>query len=140
MRCNRPYRGDHFPRSLPCRAMNDPLATSNRHGASPPQPGQLELSESSAERISEWLRAIAEPTRMRLIGILNEGSMSVQALAAQLGASTQNVSRHLMTLHRAGIVGRRKDGTWVHYELVDWTGWWLIQQVGSALDDTTAET
>lgn len=74
---------------------------------------------------------------MRLIDLLNEGSMSVQALAAAVGASTQNVSRHLMTLHRAGIVGRRKDGTWVHYELVDWTGWWLIQQVGSSIDEPT---
>lgn len=117
--------------------MNDLSATSNRRDASSPRPSQLELSDSSAERISEWLRAIAEPTRMRLIGLLNEGSMSVQALAAQLDASTQNVSRHLMTLHRAGIVGRRKDGTWVHYELVDWTGWWLIQQVDSALDDAS---
>jgi DNA-binding transcriptional ArsR family regulator len=112
----------------------DDLATSDR-SAVPRRSARSELSEGSAERISEWLRAIAEPTRMRLIGLLNEGSMSVQALAAAVGASTQNVSRHLMTLHRAGIVGRRKDGTWVHYELVDWTGWWLIQQVDSAISD-----
>jgi hypothetical protein len=42
-----------------------------------------------------------------------------------------------MTLHRAGIVGRRKDGTWVQYELVDWAGWWLIQRVGGAIDESS---
>ncbi len=61
--------------------------------------------------------------------ILNSGGGSVQALAAQLGTSHQNVSIHLRTLHRAGIVKRRKIERRTHYELADWAGCWVVEQV-----------
>lgn len=76
---------------------------------------------------------IAEPTRLRLMAVLNEGGASVQVLAGRLSSSQQNVSKHLGVLYRAGIVSRRKQSPWVHYELVDWTGWWIVEQIAAAV-------
>jgi DNA-binding transcriptional ArsR family regulator len=45
----------------------------------------------------------------------------------------QNVSKHLATLYQAGMVSRRKEGNSVRYALVDWTGWWLVEQVGQTV-------
>ena len=45
----------------------------------------------------------------------------------------QNVSKHLRLLHQAGSVARRREGNRVRYELVDWTGYWLIRQVSESV-------
>lgn len=80
------------------------------------------------------LRVIGDPTRIRLIEVLNEqGSATGSGLTDRLGITQQAVARQLGVLHQAGIVSRRREGAWVHYELVDWTGWWLVEQIGAAL-------
>ena len=71
--------------------------------------------------------------------MLDDGGATVQGLAACLETTHQNVSRHLSVLHQAGIVSRRKRGTWVLYELVDWSGWWMVQQVGTSVMAQPAE-
>lgn len=80
------------------------------------------------------LRVLADPTRIRLIETLNDrGRATVSALTAGLPVSQQSVSKQLAVLHQAGIVSRRREGVWVHYELTDFTGWWLIEQLAGAL-------
>lgn len=61
----------------------------------------------------------AQPHRIRLIDRLEAGEATVQELAATLGSSQQNISKHLAILHRAGIVARRRDGPFARYRLVD---------------------
>jgi len=81
------------------------------------------------------LRALGDPTRIRLIEVLNDRSgATVSALTACVPVSQQRVSQQLAVLHEAGIVRRRREGMWVRYELVDWTGWWIVEQLASALD------
>ena len=77
------------------------------------------LSEELAELIARRFRAIAEPMRIRLLDLLREGEQTVNELALSLGATQQNVSKHLAVLAEAGIVARRKDGTRVHYRVAD---------------------
>jgi DNA-binding transcriptional ArsR family regulator len=91
------------------------------------------LTEEAVDSIAAWLRVIAEPMRIRIMEILNAGPASVQGLAAELGTTHQNVSKHLGMLHRAGIVRRRKSKNHTHYELADWSGCWLIEQVGMSV-------
>jgi DNA-binding transcriptional ArsR family regulator len=71
--------------------------------------------------------------RIRLIEILKTGSSSVQGLAAQLRTSRPNVSKHLAVLHQAGLVEGHKVGNHTLYELVDWSGCWLIEQVATGV-------
>lgn len=93
------------------------------------------LSEESVMSVAAWLRVIAEPTRIRLMEILNAGSASVQGLAAQVGMSHQNTSIHLRVLHQAGILKRRKVKRHTYYELADWSGWWMVEQVALTVTD-----
>ncbi len=79
--------------------------------------------------IAERLRVIAEPMRIRLLDRLRDGETTVQALGDDLDASQQNVSKHLGVLLRAGIVGRRKEGTFVYYRIVDEGVFSLCEQV-----------
>lgn len=91
------------------------------------------LSPEAIESVAAWLRVIADPTRIRLMEILNSGSSSVQGLASQLGTSRPNVSKHLGVLRQAGIVHRRKVGSHALYELVDWSGWWMVEQASTTV-------
>jgi DNA-binding transcriptional ArsR family regulator len=104
-----------------------------RTGASAPtQP----LSEETVEMVAAMLKVLGDPTRIRLIEVLNErGSATVSALTSCLSVSQPRVSKQLAVLHQAGIVTRRRRGMWVYYELVDFTGWWLVQQLASGLHD-----
>jgi DNA-binding transcriptional ArsR family regulator/ubiquinone/menaquinone biosynthesis C-methylase UbiE len=65
------------------------------------------------------LRAIAEPTRLRLICLLAQGELTVSEISQILGQSQPRVSRHLKLLLDAGLVTRLPEGAWVFYRLVD---------------------
>ena len=97
-------------------------------------PSNAHLSDTTVESIAAMLRVLADPTRIRLIEVLNErGRATVSALTACLPVTQQNVSKQLAVLHQAGIVSRHRQGVWVHYELADFTGWWLVEQLAGAL-------
>jgi DNA-binding transcriptional ArsR family regulator len=91
------------------------------------------LPDEAIELIAARLKVIAEPTRIRLLGLLDEGEATVQELTDRLPTTHQNVSKHLAALHQAGMVSRRKEGPSVRYALVDWTGWWLVEQMGASV-------
>lgn len=77
------------------------------------------LPEPLVELIAQRFRVIGEPMRIRLLDHLRGGESSVHDLTEALGASQQNVSKHLGVLHGAGILTRRKDGTRVLYGIAD---------------------
>lgn len=58
-------------------------------------------------------RALADPTRMRIVALLRAMELSVGELAQVLGQSQPRVSRHAKILCDAGIARRRKEGSWV---------------------------
>jgi len=57
--------------------------------------------------------------RIRLLDRLREGDATVGELQLALGASQQNVSKHLGILHAAGMVSRTKDGNHARYSISD---------------------
>jgi DNA-binding transcriptional ArsR family regulator len=77
------------------------------------------LPEPLVEAVARRFRVLGEPLRIKLLDTLRDGPMTVGELTVQLGASQQNVSRHLGVLHEAGLVSRAKDGTFVHYAIAD---------------------
>lgn len=62
-------------------------------------------------------QALAEPTRLRILRLLQEMELSVGELAQLLGQSQPRVSRHVKILAEAGLVERRKEGSWVFLTL-----------------------
>jgi len=95
--------------------------------------GGGQLRGEVIDLVSARLRAIADPNRIRLLGMLNEHDATVTELADRMATTHQNVSHHLGLLHQAGIVSRSKEGNSVRYALIDWSGWWLIEQIASAV-------
>ena len=61
------------------------------------------------------LRAIAEPTRLRLVILCARGELTVSELTQILGQSQPRVSRHLKLLCEAGLLDRFREGSWVFY-------------------------
>lgn len=79
----------------------------------------MQLPEEMFEPVAERLRVLADPTRLRILSLLRARESSVLEIAAKVGASQPNVSRHLALLLRAGIVTRRQEGRHVHYRVLD---------------------
>ena len=86
-----------------------------------------------AELIARRFRAIGEPMRVRILDLLRDGELSVNALAERLHAGQQNVSKHLTVLAETGIVGRRKEGNHVYYRVVDESVFAICEQVCGSL-------
>lgn len=91
------------------------------------------LPQTLVEVIAERFRVLAEPTRIRILDALRDGPATVQELTRDVGSSQQNVSKHLGVLHRAGIVGRAREGVSVRYEIADETVFALCEQVCGGL-------
>ena len=62
-------------------------------------------------------RALADPTRLRLLNLIGDGEICVCYLVEVLRASQPKISRHLAYLRKAGIATARRDGKWMHYRL-----------------------
>jgi DNA-binding transcriptional ArsR family regulator len=77
------------------------------------------LPDDLVELIAERFRALSEPTRIKLLDRLREGEATVLELTELIGATQQNVSKHLGVLQRSGIVARRKQGNFAYYRIVD---------------------
>ena len=65
----------------------------------------------------EMFRALADPTRLRIVALLRAMELSVGELAQVLGQSQPRVSRHVRILADAGIAERRREGSWVFLAL-----------------------
>jgi ArsR family transcriptional regulator, arsenate/arsenite/antimonite-responsive transcriptional repressor len=65
------------------------------------------------------LKALADVTRLRILGLLLTGEVCVCHIHESLRISQSKASRHLAYLRRAGLVATRRDGLWIHYRLAD---------------------
>ncbi len=64
-------------------------------------------------RALDIVRALADPTRLRIVALLRTMELSVGELAQVLGQSQPRVSRHVKILCDARVAARRKEGSWV---------------------------
>ena len=67
--------------------------------------------------LERMFKALADTTRLRILGLLLTGEVCVCHIHESLKISQPKASRHLAYLRRAGLVETRRDGLWVHYRL-----------------------
>ena len=67
--------------------------------------------------LNTTLRALADPTRLRILALLGGGEVCVCHIHEALNVPQPTASRHLAYLRRAGLVDARREGMWVHYSL-----------------------
>jgi DNA-binding transcriptional ArsR family regulator len=77
------------------------------------------LPEPLVDLVAQRFRVLGEPMRIKLLDQLREGEASVGELQQALGASQQNISKHLGILHGAGMVSRSKQGNRTVYAISD---------------------
>ena len=69
----------------------------------------------NSEICSVYLRALADPDRLRIIQALAEGPQPVGEISRRLRVPMANFSHHLKHLRNAGLVSTRKKGRFVYY-------------------------
>ncbi len=65
------------------------------------------------------LKAAGDPTRTRILKLLERGGLCVCQVQAVLGLAPSTVSKHLAILKNAGLVEDHRDGKWIEYALTD---------------------
>jgi ArsR family transcriptional regulator len=73
--------------------------------------------DKDLQTLDHVFKALADPTRIRILGLLAGGETCVCHIHESLRLPQSLVSRHLAYLRRAGLVATRKDGLWVHYRI-----------------------
>jgi DNA-binding transcriptional ArsR family regulator len=73
------------------------------------------LKEST--RCAEFLKALADPSRLQIIRALQAGELTVSDVAQLLEAEFVKVSHHLRVLYNARLVTTRREGKYIYYSL-----------------------
>jgi len=69
----------------------------------------------SSEALQKVFKTFSDPTRLRILALLEREELAVQELMDILGMAQSRVSRHLAILREAGLIRDRRDGTYVFY-------------------------
>lgn len=95
------------------------------------------ITEQDAQSLAQTLKALADPTRLRLLSIIaahDDGEACVCDLTEPVGLSQPTVSHHLKVLADAGLVTRDKRGVWAYYAIAPRA----LDQIGTHLRDHLA--
>jgi DNA-binding transcriptional ArsR family regulator len=68
---------------------------------------------------SELFRVLSAPMRLKIISCLREGEQNVSYLLSHINTTQPNMSQHLNTLYKAGVLGKRRDGVQILYRIID---------------------
>jgi ArsR family transcriptional regulator len=74
-------------------------------------------STVDVDDVARVCAALADPTRLRILALLQHGELCVCDIHASLDVPQPTASRHLAYLRRHALVVGRRDGLWVHYRL-----------------------
>ena len=96
------------------------------------------------EQFEQVGRAIADPSRVRILKLLERGELCVCQITTVLGLAPATVSKHLSLLKMAGLLQHRRDGKWIYYRISEkqlnpYVRTFLLL-VGSSLNDDPVVT
>ncbi len=83
-----------------------------------PPDGELEPDEVF-ELAAEVFRVMSAPMRLKIISALCNGEKNVGELLGEIPTTQPNMSQHLNTLYKAGVLGRRREGVQIYYRIVN---------------------
>ena len=78
-------------------------------------------SQSTEDRVfdsvAELFSVLSTPIRLKIISAVCQGEKNVSQMLAQIDTTQPNMSQHLSTLYRSGVLAKRREGTQVYYRL-----------------------
>jgi len=82
-------------------------------------PSDLDRPDEVFELAAELFRVMSAPMRLKIISCLCDGEKNVSYLLSKIGTTQPNMSQHLNTLYRHGVLGKRRDGVQIYYRIID---------------------
>ena len=79
--------------------------------------GHLDESDQVFASAADLFRLLATPIRLKIISALCGHEKNVSQLLTEIETTQPNMSQHLATLHRAGVLARRRDATQIYYRI-----------------------
>jgi ArsR family transcriptional regulator len=77
------------------------------------------MKQAGLDALQQTFAALADPTRLRIVGLLLSGEVCVCHIHETLRIPQPKASRHLAYLRKSGLVTATKRGLWVHYALAE---------------------
>jgi DNA-binding transcriptional ArsR family regulator len=84
----------------------------------PLETNHLTESEEVFEKAADIFRVMSSPMRLRIISALCNGEKNVGDLLAEIDTTQPNMSQHLNTLYRSGVLGKRREGVQIYYRII----------------------
>ncbi len=85
----------------------------------PPPSAAADESDAVFASAAELFGLLSTPIRLKILSSLCTGEKNVSQLLREIDTTQPNMSQHLSTLYRAGILGRRRDATQIYYSIAD---------------------
>lgn len=79
----------------------------------------IEKTDEMFESAAELFRVMSAPLRLKIINCLCGGERNVSYLLSKVDTTQPNMSQHLNTLYKAGILDKRRDGVQIFYSIKD---------------------
>ena len=95
---------------------------------------RMDLTDDQFETAAELFGVLAAPMRLRIIRSICGAEKNVSELLQDVKTTQPNISQHLNTLYKAGILGKRRSGTQIFYRIVDQRVTSLCRSVYSQMD------
>lgn len=71
------------------------------------------------ETVSRYFSLLSEPMRIRILHAICHAERTVSDIVDETGSTQTNISRHLNSMYKAGVLTRRKDGNFIYYGVAD---------------------
>jgi ArsR family transcriptional regulator len=82
-------------------------------------PSELDRPEEVFIMAAELFKILSAPMRLKIVSCLRDGEQNVSYLLSHIETTQPNMSQHLNTLYKAGVLGKRRDGVQILYRIVD---------------------
>ena len=85
--------------------------------SAPPPTVEVHSSDQVFDTVAELFTLLATPIRLKIISAVCHSEKNVSQLLQEIDTTQPNMSQHLATLYRAGVLGKRRESTQIYYRL-----------------------
>jgi DNA-binding transcriptional ArsR family regulator len=93
----------------------------------------MQMEERVLELKAEVLKALAQPTRLKILECLREGEKCICEIVPAISGEQSNISRHISLLQKSHLISTRKDGVRLMVKVRDSRIFEILDQVGAIL-------
>lgn len=79
----------------------------------------LDKPDHVFDKAAEIFRVMSAPMRLKIISCLCEGEQNVSYLLSKIDTTQPNMSKHLNTLYKAGVLAKERDGVQIYYRIAN---------------------